>query len=720
MEVLPDDRFRFDDFELDCAKRELRHRGEPVKLKSKTFDLLQYLVQNHGKLVTKADLLDQVWPGQFVEENNLTVQISALRKVFTSSGGQFIKTIPGKGYTFVGQVEEASEELIVEQRSFSRLIIEESVSSEPQPVATPKMDAFRAAKHAAIGATASVMLLAVLGFVYWRTSVKPAKPEFRLSSVTSSGDITSATTSPDGRYAVFARKAVGGETLWLRQLEGGSERQIQEVKPHRYTGLAISPDGGSIYATTFSPQLPDPQLMRIPLLGGMPEIIPNITTGAAVSISPDGTRIAYTESRSSMKQTQLLTSKIDGTGKKVIARGEDDKRSFPNFNVNPVAWSPDGRWIAVAVEEKGETLKNGIMLIAPETGEEKMLSENRWRFVGDVAWIDNENIAFSAFPPELSSGQVWSISRLTGEAARLTNDLAGYGWISTGRRGILSVRQTAVSRITTGEIDTTSDRLALTEVFSESGAIQNVEFARDGSLLYTSAASGRREVWRLGSHAWPNERLTNGAQAIFGLSAARGEDKVAFGGVENDKYVVKIATLDGRSMRTITDGPEEGFPVFSPDGRSIIFQKGIYNRTITAWRLDLDGFRETQLSDATSIWPSISPNGSSFAYYLMDPDDGIWKIGLRSTSDGSVMGKISFPVPVNDRRMRWLGDSTIVQIVYAGEQVNLLLIPTDGSPHKIIETNARGDVDSFAISKDDKSIAISTSELRNDIVTLTR
>lgn len=716
MEALTDEKFTFDNFELDCARRELRHRGAPIKLKSKTFDLLQYLVQNHGQLVTKSELLDRVWPGQFVEENNLTVQVSALRKMFASVGaGELIRTVSGKGYTFVGEVNADAGELIFEQRSFSRVVIEKH-----ETVTSGRTGPLQALKYAVGGAAVASLFLAVMGFVYWRTAAKPAKPDYKLSSVTSSGDITSATVSSDGRYVVFARKAVDGESLWLRQLESGGERQIVGEKPYRYTGLTISPDGGSIYATTFSPKLPDPQLMRIPLLGGVPEIIPNITTGASVSISPDGTKIAYTESRSSMKQTQLLTSNIDGSGKKVIARGEDDRRSFPNFNVSPVAWSPDGRWIAVAVEEKGDTLKNGIMIIAPETGEERMLSESRWHFVGDLAWTDNENIAFSAFPPELWSGQIWSISRSTGEAVQLTNDLAGYSWIASSRRGIIAVRETAVSHITVGNVDASADRLDLKEIYTESGAIQNIDFARDGSLLYSSAASGKREIWRMKPDGTANERLTNGAQAIFGMSAARGEDKVVFGGVDDGKYTIKLATLDGRSMRTITGGPEEGFPVFSPDGRSIIFQKGIFNRTITAWRLDLDGFRETQLTDTSALGPSFSPNGAKFVYYFMDPADGIWKLGLRSPVDGSMLKKIEFPVPVNDRRMRWLGDSTIVQIVYSGDQVNLLFIPTDGGSHRVVETNAKGSVESFAISKDDRSIGISTSELRKDIVTLIR
>ena len=95
--------FSFGDFELNGAKRLLLKKGEPISLNSKTFDLLLALVENHGRILSKDELLEKVWEGQFVEENNLTVQISALRKIFGEKKDEhkFIVTIPGKGYKFI-------------------------------------------------------------------------------------------------------------------------------------------------------------------------------------------------------------------------------------------------------------------------------------------------------------------------------------------------------------------------------------------------------------------------------------------------------------------------------------------------------------------------------------------------------------------------------------------------------------------------------------------
>ena len=107
MESLTAAMFQFGDFELDCARRLLTSNGEPVALTAKTFDLLRHLVENHGRVLSKSELLDRIWPDQFVEENNLSVQIAALRKVFGDKAGsyRFITTVPGKGYSFIEAVE---------------------------------------------------------------------------------------------------------------------------------------------------------------------------------------------------------------------------------------------------------------------------------------------------------------------------------------------------------------------------------------------------------------------------------------------------------------------------------------------------------------------------------------------------------------------------------------------------------------------------------------
>src|SRR6266496_3551651 len=91
------ERYRFGSFELQPAERRLLRDGSAVPLRPRAFDLLAALVNRAGHLVTKDDLLDQVWPKMVVEEAALHVQVSALRKVL---GADAITTVSGRGYQF--------------------------------------------------------------------------------------------------------------------------------------------------------------------------------------------------------------------------------------------------------------------------------------------------------------------------------------------------------------------------------------------------------------------------------------------------------------------------------------------------------------------------------------------------------------------------------------------------------------------------------------------
>src|SRR5437773_11328416 len=89
--------YRFGRFELSPATRQLLVDRQPAPLGARAFDVLLALVERRDRLVTKNELLDLIWPGLVVEENNLQVQVSALRKIL---GQGAIETIPGRGYRF--------------------------------------------------------------------------------------------------------------------------------------------------------------------------------------------------------------------------------------------------------------------------------------------------------------------------------------------------------------------------------------------------------------------------------------------------------------------------------------------------------------------------------------------------------------------------------------------------------------------------------------------
>lgn len=96
-------RYSIGRFEVCPTEREVRQDGEPMALGARAFDVLVALLERPGRLVTKDELLGLVWPGLVVEENNIQVQVSALRKLL---GPQAIATVPGRGYRIAAEVLE--------------------------------------------------------------------------------------------------------------------------------------------------------------------------------------------------------------------------------------------------------------------------------------------------------------------------------------------------------------------------------------------------------------------------------------------------------------------------------------------------------------------------------------------------------------------------------------------------------------------------------------
>jgi class 3 adenylate cyclase/tetratricopeptide (TPR) repeat protein len=101
-------RYSFDDYVLDTERHELHHAGEPIKLRRKVFQGLVYLLAHRDRVVSKQELLAQLWPGQFVGEEALTSCVKTLRRALGERGRapRFLRTLHGQGYRFVGAVEE--------------------------------------------------------------------------------------------------------------------------------------------------------------------------------------------------------------------------------------------------------------------------------------------------------------------------------------------------------------------------------------------------------------------------------------------------------------------------------------------------------------------------------------------------------------------------------------------------------------------------------------
>jgi TolB-like protein/DNA-binding winged helix-turn-helix (wHTH) protein/Tfp pilus assembly protein PilF len=103
--------YEFGPFRLIPAERQLLRDNQPVSVAGKSFDLLVVLVENSGRLVEKEELLERIWPDSFVEEANLSVNMTALRRVLGEGhdDNRYVETVPRHGYRFVAEVKERWE-----------------------------------------------------------------------------------------------------------------------------------------------------------------------------------------------------------------------------------------------------------------------------------------------------------------------------------------------------------------------------------------------------------------------------------------------------------------------------------------------------------------------------------------------------------------------------------------------------------------------------------
>jgi len=139
--------YEFGPFRLDVRERRLLRDGEPVLLTPKVFDILLVLVQHSGHMLGKDELMRAVWPDSFVEETNLTRNISMLRKALGEREGEehYIETVPKWGYRFVADVKEWRDEEaapVVRERATASVVIEETARRDefhlPPPATTPR------------------------------------------------------------------------------------------------------------------------------------------------------------------------------------------------------------------------------------------------------------------------------------------------------------------------------------------------------------------------------------------------------------------------------------------------------------------------------------------------------------------------------------------------------------------------------------------------------
>ena len=287
---------------------------------------------------------------------------------------------------------------------------------------------------------ALLMVAATLAYAVYeflaRNKAEAPFANMQISQLTSSGDVTLAAISPDGKYLAYARDQVGSASVWLRQVAAESNVQIVSPADVSYWGLTFSPDGDALYFVRADKGQYEGALYQVPTLGGEPRMVAQHLRGP-VGFSPDGRRLAFVGTDPA--ETSLVMADADGTGQRklVTAKHPDRFQAWTG-----VAWSPDGTKLAAGYEHRAGTQRErSVVEVSVKDGRMTAIGPPSWQggWANHLAWLpDGRSLAVEGYYPPLGGvrgPQLWTFSYPRGEVRRLTNDLSEYYGLSGPSQG---------------------------------------------------------------------------------------------------------------------------------------------------------------------------------------------------------------------------------------------------------------------------------------------
>ena len=349
------ERFRAGELEVDRAAMRAVLAGRALTLEPKAFDLLLLLAANSGRVVTKDEIFERVWPGVIVSDNSLTRLVAQLRRELGDDPEtpRYLETVRTRGYRFlptpeaVGTVAAPPAAAVAEADAD----LLDGASHEPDrgesspdgprdgrgrlPVRRTRILRVAAASGLAVllGATA-----------FWLVARVDGRSDRRIPGALTQLTVDPAfdgqpAISPDGASVVFVSERSGVPELWLRPIVGGEEKPLTSGDGGAVDPV-FSPDGRWICYTS----LRHGGIWRIPAAGGTPSRLTDF--GSRAAFSPDGSRLVFQSQEpvmlgggqwvASRDSTLWLLEVETGASTPLTRRG-----STPGGHGAP-RWSPDG------------------------------------------------------------------------------------------------------------------------------------------------------------------------------------------------------------------------------------------------------------------------------------------------------------------------------------------------------------------------------------------
>lgn len=564
------------------------------------------------------------------------------------------------------------------------------------------------------------ILMVAAGFLGYRSlssnnRAAPAMPfsEMSISRLTTSGKITHAAISPDGKYVAHVTVDADGQSLWVRQVAAPSSVRIAGPAPTWYVSVTFAPDGDSVYYLALDRDKGDSTLYRVPVLGG-PSSMTAYDIGP-IDFSRDGRQMAFVWPDRAV--SRLIVASADGTNKRTLATRREPE--FFRGTWNAPAWSPDGKTIACQVrliDERGQY--ETVVGVSVADGSQTPLTSARWNHVGQPTWLaDGSGLIVTASESATAPAQVWHIALRSGEVTRITNDLNDYHDLSLTRD---SSRLTAVqvNNVSSIWVAPEGDANRAKQIASDSGLIQEMAWTPDERIVYRSNAGGSAEVWVMNADGSNPKQLTTGARASRGLTVSPDGRYIFFASDRAGRFNIWRVDAGGADLKQLTAGEGEFYPQSTPDGRWVVYQRGEVAEP-RLWKVPVVGGEPVQVTETRAARPAVSPDGKLIAYHHLDPDaaKSRWRIGVVSSAGGRRLKWFDFPPTVTQKYVRWSPDGQSIAFVNSpGGLSDIWLQPLDGSPPKQLTDFKAEQILAFDWSRDGRSLALVRGGETSDVV----
>jgi eukaryotic-like serine/threonine-protein kinase len=630
---------QFGVFELDFGTGELRKSGIKVKLQDQPFRVLAMLLDRPGELVTREELLSQLWPSDtFVDfDQGLNVAVKKLRRALDDSAEtpQFIETLARRGYRFIAQVEEVATG-DGRQGKIQRMAGGEPADHSMAVASSAAALPVHRPNRRLLPWAAAAILAIVVGVALWRWwPARPAPPvltRFTISLPPAnqfSMGRGGLAISPDGGYLVYSATAskTGTRQLYLRPMDRNEATPIPGTDGAM--GPFFSPDGEWIAFTAGG------QLKKAPLHGGTPVVLCARLNPSAGSWGPDGT-IFFTE-------TLNPTGNQNGRLMRVAAAGgkpQDVTAAEKTPTEFPPRWPqvlPAGNAVLYVSGGTSAAFSDDALIVAQslKTGERKILVQGgtapRYVSTGHLVYAQGGRL----FAVPFDAGRL----EVTGVAFPVAEDVwqgpGGYVAYDISRSGLLvslSTGEMGVGNRTLNWVDRSGTPVPMN---ATARRYSQPSLAPDGNRMAVAIGDPLRQsdIWVLDLERNTAKQITftkAGETAAAPLWTPDGKRLIYASGAYGRSVFWKAA--DGSGLEELlyssdlVDQPAAGRIMAmscSPDGRLLVFQQGDL-RHFNLWVLSLSGeHKASPLLESGFTWTYPVEGGFTRAYPQISPD-GRW------------------------------------------------------------------------------------------------